>query len=164
MQTNADAYEIEPHLFTDEDVFNYTDASTGQRFLNLIIDNILMQYGLSYLTGMAVGYLLITFFPETAYRFFGDENSFTVLALGYLIAMVNYLVYYTFCEKVFNGYTLGKLITGSRAVRQDGKELTFRDAFLRSASRLVPFEAFSALGGGSPWHDKWTKTMVIKSR
>jgi len=163
MQTNADSYEIEQHLFTDEDVFNYTDASTGQRFLNLVIDNILMQYGLSYLTGMAVGYVLGTFFPETAYRLFADENSFTILALGYLIVIVNYLVYYTFCEKVFRGYTLGKLITGSRAVRQDGGELTFRDAFLRSASRLVPFEAFSGLGG-NPWHDKWTKTMVIKSR
>ncbi|MFN2439403.1 MAG: RDD family protein [Chitinophagaceae bacterium] len=164
MQTNPNAQEIEQQLFTDEDLYNYTEASTGQRFLNLIIDNILMRYGLSYLSGMAVGYILGAFFPEAAYRLFGDENSFNVLALGYLIVTVNYLVYYTFSEKVFNGYTLGKLITGTRAVRQDGGELTFRDAFLRSASRLVPFEAFSALGGNSPWHDKWTKTMVIKSR
>lgn len=163
MQTNADSQEAQQHLFTNEDIFNYTDASTGQRFLNLIIDNVFMQYGLSYLTGIMVGYVLVTFFPETASRLFGNENGFAAIASGYLIVTINYLVYYTFCEKVFKGYTVGKLITGTRAIRLDGGELTVKDAFLRSASRLVPFEAFSALGG-APWHDTWTKTMVIKSR
>ena len=66
-------------------------------------------------------------------------------------------------EKLFKGYTVGKLITGTRAIREDGKELTFKNAILRSLSRMVPFEPFSAFGG-SPWHDRWTKTRVIKSR
>ena len=81
----------------------------------------------------------------------------------YLIAILNYLFYYTLCEKLFRGYTLGKLITGTRAVKENGQELSFTDAILRSLSRMVPFEAFSAFGG-HPWHDRWTKTMVIKSR
>jgi hypothetical protein len=59
---------------------------------------------------------------------------------------------------------LGKLITGTRAIREDGVELNFKDAFLRSLSRLVPFEPFSIWSGNGIWHDSWTKTMVIKSR
>jgi uncharacterized RDD family membrane protein YckC len=86
-----------------------------------------------------------------------------LLLILYLVGILNYLLYYTFCEKVFKGYTLGKLITGTRAIRDDGNELTFKDAILRSLSRLVPFEALSAFGY-SPWHDSWTKTTVIKSR
>ena len=138
-------------------------ASTGQRFLNYLIDNLLLQFGLSMLTGMAVGMLLGLFFPDYMLELSQRSDPFALLPLSYLIVIVNYLIYYTICEKAFKGYTLGKLITGTRAIREDGNELTFKDALLRSLSRLVPFEAFSAFGG-YPWHDSWTKTKVIKSR
>ncbi len=138
-------------------------ASTGQRFLNFLIDNLLMQYGLSYLTGTLVGYFLAGLFPQFSYDLVNGDNKVNLLILAYLISIFNYLVYYTFCEKVFNGYTLGKLMTGTKALRNDGQPLTFKDAFKRSLSRLVPFEAFSAFGG-NPWHDSWTDTQVIKAR
>ena len=151
------------HLFTEEDVFQYQDASTGQRFLNLLIDNLFMTYGLGYLTGGLVGYLLGTFFPEFAVDLFSDLESMGAILFGVIVAYFNYIVYYTFCEKLFRGYTLGKLITGTRAIRNDGQELTFKDTILRTLSRIVPFEVFSGFGG-YPWHDQWTKTMVIKTR
>ena len=138
-------------------------ASTGQRFLNFLIDNLLLRFGLSMLTGMAVGMTLAFVAPDYMLELSQSDNTFGLWALSYLIVIVNYLVYYTICEKAFKGYTLGKLITGTRAVREDGNELTLRDALLRSLSRLVPFEVFSAFGG-YPWHDSWTKTRVIKSR
>ncbi len=141
----------------------YEYASTGQRFLNYLIDNLLMQFGLGFLTGMAVGVMLALVAPEYLQRVAYDESTFDYFLLNYLIAIVNYLLYYTICEKGFKGYTLGKLVTGTRAIRIDGGELTIKDAVLRSLSRLVPFEAFSAFGG-HPWHDTWTNTMVIKSR
>ena len=141
----------------------YEYASTWQRFFNLVIDNILMRYGLSYLTGSAVGMLLGIIFPDYIMRVINEPEAIDLWVIGYAIAIVNWLVYYTICEKAFRGYTLGKLITGTRAVREDGGELTFKDAFLRSLSRLVPFEWFSGFGG-HPWHDTWTKTMVVKSR
>jgi hypothetical protein len=34
-------------IFTEQEVFNYEQASVGQRFLNYLIDGLLMQYGLS---------------------------------------------------------------------------------------------------------------------
>lgn len=142
----------------------FVHATQGQRFLNWLIDNLLMQYGLSYLTGMAIGFLIGIIAPE----FFEDiinagELGGPILLLTFLVAYLNYIVYYTICEKLFKGYTLGKLITGTRAIRQDGNELTFKDALLRSLSRLVPFEAFSGFNTLT-WHDSWTDTMVIKSR
>ena len=138
-------------------------ASTGQRFLNFLIDNLLLRFGLSMLTGMAVGMILALLFPDYMLELSQSENRFGLWALSYLIVIVNYLIYYTICEKAFKGYTLGKLITGTRAIREDGNELTLKDALLRSLSRLVPFEVFSAFGG-YPWHDSWTKTRVVKSR
>ncbi len=66
--------------------------------------------------------------------------------MAYILVLLNYLLYYTVCEKAFKGYTLGKLVSGTRAIRDDGGELTLKDAFLRSASRLVPLEFLSGFG------------------
>ncbi|HJS52990.1 MAG TPA: RDD family protein [Chitinophagaceae bacterium] len=158
-------YKEPTNNFSDEleSGITYTLASTGQRFLNYLIDNLLMQFGLSYLTGTAVGLILGLLFPEYMIRISESDDQFDLLFLAYLIGIVNYLVYYTICEKGFKGHTLGKLITGTRVIRVDGGELTFKDALLRSLCRLVPFEALSAFGG-YPWHDSWTKTRVIKTR
>jgi uncharacterized RDD family membrane protein YckC len=122
-----------------------------------------MQFGLSYLTGTAVGILLGLLFPDYIMRISQTQDMFDLLPISYLIGVVNYLVYYTICEKGFKGYTLGKLVTGTRVIREDGDELTIKDALLRSLSRLVPLEIFSAFGG-YPWHDSWTKTRVIRTR
>lgn len=142
----------------------YTPADKGRRFVNWLVDNLLMQYVL----GFATGYLLALLFLEIAPDFLYDvvnepPGSMNYLLYVYIVAIFNYLVYYTLCEKLFRGYTLGKLLSGTRAIRKDGTELTWRDAFLRSLSRLVPFEAFSGLGD-EPWHDTWTNTTVISAR
>ncbi|HVG11495.1 MAG TPA: RDD family protein [Flavisolibacter sp.] len=163
MQTETNEPSIEQHLFTDEELFAHEEASTGQRFLNYLIDALIMQYGLGMLTGYLVVTTVVAIDEETAYSLFGNQSSGSFILSTYLISIVNYLMYYTICEKLFRGYTLGKLITGTRAIRTDGQELTIRDAFLRTLSRCVPFEPFSALGN-SPWHDRWTDTMVVKSR
>lgn len=148
------------HLFTEEDVLQLERASQAQRFGNWLIDNLLMRFGLSWLSGYVVGYTLAKFFPGFYIEMIttkGFEWFFTL----YLIAFLNYFVYYSFCEKVFRGYTLGKLITRTRAVLENGEELTWKNAILRSLSRLVPFEVFSGFSD-TPWHDSWTKTMVIR--
>jgi hypothetical protein len=52
--------------------------------------------------------------------------------------------------------------TQAGADKRFGNYLIDRIAFLRSLSRLVPFEPFSALKKPSyPWHDRWTRTLVI---
>jgi uncharacterized RDD family membrane protein YckC len=141
----------------------YTRATQGQRFLNWLVDNIFMQLALRVLAEKVLGPLIVNFFPEFARRIAVEENTFDLFLVSYLFAIFNYLIYYTICEKAFKGYTIGKFLTGTRAISEDGAELSFKQTILRSLSRLVPFEAFSGFGD-RPWHDSWTKTMVIKSR
>lgn len=164
MEENIHPQQAETSILADlESSYQYETAGTGQRFLNYLIDNLLMRFGLSYLTGTIVGYLLVNIFPEFAVQLFYDQSQGMLLLLGYIIGVFNYLVYYTVCEKLFRGYTLGKLVSGTRAIREEGGELRFKDALLRTLCRIIPFEPFSALWG-NPWHDTWTKTMVVKSR
>ena len=164
MEEINDPQPSEPSLtdeLNSEIVYEY--ASTWQRFFNFLIDNLVMSYGLSFLTGSVVGFILGYFFPDYIIRISQSKDDIDMLLLSYLIGIVNYLVYYTICEKGFKGYTLGKLITGTRVIRRDGDELTFKNALLRTLCRLVPFEILSAFGG-HPWHDTWTNTVVIKTR
>ncbi len=160
MEQNVNPDEQQSNLFDSH--IEYVQASQGIRFLNFLIDNLFMQYGLGYLTGYMLGYLLLIIAPDFLASI-SDEGALSFLLLSVIIGYFNYIVYYTFCEFAFKGYTLGKLITRTKAIRDDGNPLTFRDAILRSLSRIVPFEPFSALGG-SLWHDRWTKTTVIKVR
>jgi uncharacterized RDD family membrane protein YckC len=138
-------------------------ASPGQRFVNYLIDNLFMNYGLGYLSGMVIGAALAAISPEFLSQSTSMENVWGFVLIALLIGYVNYIIYYTLCEKLFKGYTLGKLVSGTRAVCANGTELSFRDCILRSLCRLVPFEVFSGFGG-HPWHDRWTNTIVIKSR
>ena len=166
MENNPNTASNQPidYLASLEDpAFQLTEATTGQRFLNFLVDNIVMRYGLSYLTGAVVGGILGVMAPEFLSEALMQANLWSYFLLLMSIGYFNYVVYYTLCEKLFKGKTLGKLITGTRAVRLDGTELSFKDSLLRSLCRIVPFEAFSAFGG-HPWHDTWTGTMVIKSK
>ena len=151
-------------LLSDEahGYLSFTEATRGERFLNYLLDNLLMRLALSYLTGMLVGYIGAAIAPQFMTRLVDENSTMNLLLLSYLIAIFNYLIYYTLCEKLFKGQTLGKLITKTRAVRSDGEDLTFKDALLRSLVRLVPFEPFS--GFNVPWHDAWTKTQVVKTK
>ncbi|HEX7902425.1 MAG TPA: RDD family protein [Chitinophagaceae bacterium] len=156
--------QAEPQSELFESYQEYTDASQGSRFINYLVDNLFMQFVLSYGSGYVVGYLLSVIAPDFLYKITeGGESSGNVILFSLILAYFNYFIYYTICEAAFKGYTLGKLISGTKAIREDGEPLTFKDAILRSLSRLVPFEPFSALGG-RPWHDKWTNTRVIKAR
>ena len=149
-------------LFDEQEL--YVNATLGQRFLNFLLDNLFMNYVLSLASGYAFGFVMAYLFPEFMQDVINDgESGLKYWLLVFMLSYFNYIIYYTICEKAFRGYTLGKLITGTRAIRIDGAELTFKDALLRSLSRLVPFEVLSALGA-RPWHDSWTDTRVIKSR
>jgi len=155
--------QIPQDLLADEasPYLQYVPATTGQRFLNYLIDNIVMRYTITYLTGYPIAVILAYLFPEAMRDVAADENKTMIFLIGCLIAIFNYLIYYTLLEKLFKGKTLGKFLTKTRAVRLDGGELTFKDAFFRSACRLIPFEPFS--GFGIPWHDHITDTVVIRA-
>lgn len=152
----------ENDLLTEDEnpFFEYNKASQGQRFLNFLIDNVVIRIALVYITGVAVGYVLMALVPEFAYSLSHSKTRLYLISI--LIVLIDYIFYYTLFEGIFKGRTIGKYITGTKAINENGVELTFKKAFYRSACRLIPLEAFSGLG--TPWHDSVTNTMVIKLR
>ena len=130
-------------------VLNY--ASQGQRFANYLIDRIASLL-ISVLTGVFIVRLLGESYTWVV------EDRISLYALIY----TGTIAYYTLAEAFLKGRTLGKLITNTYAVTNDGAPLSFRDALLRSLCRIVPFEVFSGFSA-APWHDQWTSTTVVKN-
>lgn len=125
-------------------------ASTGLRFADLIIDTIIF-YVIAMMAGGIIG-AVSAFLPI--------EHDATAFQFVYLLGSLSIqLLYYTLMEGL-TGRTIGKLITGTKVVKDTGEPITIKDALLRTLSRFVPFEAFS--GFGVPWHDSWTHTTVVK--
>lgn len=146
----------ETHLLADMEI-NLVQASGGKRFFNYLID-IIFFYALIF----GVTFMEIALNPASIDAVNDSADS----DLLYRIAgLCLYALYMAVMESLFKGKSLGKLITGTRAINEDGTRINFGTAMIRSFSRLVPFEAFSALGSPSyPWHDKWSHSYVIDEK
>ena len=134
-------------LLSDLEV-NLQQASTGKRFANYLIDLVVFYIFaiLLYATLVRAGVLSLDLNPLV-------DRLLTLICYGFFMG---------FYEGIFRGRTLGKLITSTKAVNEDGTRISFSTAFVRGLSRAVPFETFSAFGDPSyPWHDRWTRTYVV---
>ncbi|GAB3195891.1 putative RDD family membrane protein YckC [Pontibacter aydingkolensis] len=135
----------DPFLFDDEAVPLY-DVSKNKRFLHHIIDTIAF-YAFAIVIGIALGLAGM----ESILAGIND------MVLGLLIMFT----YYWGFESIF-GQTVGKMITGSIVVTEDGEKITPLDALKRTLCRFIPFEVFSFLGSGPGWHDTISRTRVVK--
>jgi uncharacterized RDD family membrane protein YckC len=133
-------------------------AETGQRLVNYFIDG---------------AFFIALFFLCKAYLMPAEESVADTLAgpapasvYGERLLMAFlYALYMGMIEAAFNGKTLGKLFTRTRAVNRDGSTISVKKGFSRGFCRLIPFEVFSALGNPPfPWHDQWTDTYVIDEK
>ena len=87
-----------------------------------------------------------------------DEDFFFSRIVGSLLLFF----YYFGVETLLGGKSLGKFVTKTRVVDYEGRVPSPNTFFVRSISRIVPFEIFSFLGQRKDgWHDRWSKTMVI---
>lgn len=72
------------------------------------------------------------------------------------------MFYYLVLESIF-GRTMGKIITGSIVVNENGIKPNFGIIFKRTLCRLIPFDAFSFLSKSERiWHDSLSKTYVVE--
>jgi uncharacterized RDD family membrane protein YckC len=128
-------------------------ASTGQRFINYIIDVITF-----YFIFFSFSFVLVIVAALA-----GNQTLMDGLKGPWptLVAFVVMLSYYFIMESM-TGRTMGKIVTRTRVVMEDGSKLTTTAAFQRTLSRIIPYDAFSFLGGGSGWHDRLAKTRVVK--
>jgi uncharacterized RDD family membrane protein YckC len=136
-------------------------ASGGKRFLNYVID-IIIVYILVFVIALVLAVVLSLSSPDALASF--ERDTASTKLFDYLMTAFVMVCYYMFMESVF-GCTIGKLVTGTRVVNKNGKTPDTYTIFLRSLSRLVPFEAFSFLGADARgWHDRWTDTWVINKK
>ncbi len=159
--------EIGNSLLQDiESEMSLPTASVGQRFLNFIIDSI-AYYILTYVVGIFVGLIILGAnggrkIALSTDNFIGlDVATLQIILLLFNVILL--IIYYTMFEKLAKGRSIGKFVTGTKVVNHDGSDITWKQAFLRSIIRYVPFEPFSCFGG-YPWHDTWSNTTVVKTR
>lgn len=139
--------------FLSEEI-SLEQAASGKRLANYLID-VASFYATLFILVIILGIMFPVIFVYL------DDLAEADLA-DRLISLVLYAIYMGLIEGIFKGRTLGKVITGTRAVYEDGTPLNFGTGFTRGLIRAIPFCAFSALGTPCyPWQDKWTNTYVI---
>jgi uncharacterized RDD family membrane protein YckC len=127
-------------------VDSYINASKTKRFFNYLIDLIII-----YIFVFGSAFLLAITNPKVA-----SENA---ALLGYTLAFIGILGYYSLFEGL-TSQTIGKMITGTIVITEDGNKISFKNALIRSLCRLIPFEGLSFFGERG-WHDTITETRVV---
>lgn len=144
----------------EQSLIEIVPASRGQRFANYCVD-LLMTYILGAAIGILIAFVLLYTGNEDKVDAWSNSNSNRLE--DYLFGFITTILYYTFFEFTTGGKTVGKYVTKTRAITSDGQKMDFATVLARSCCRVVPFDAFSFLGDdASGWHDKWSKTLVIK--
>lgn len=139
----------------DDVEYTFTQASAAKRFANYLIDRVAIYLVWNFALYKANVALLTVIYEYT-------HSTELLYAFSYLITITFFVFILAVLESVTGGKTLGKYLTGTRAVNQNGSRITPKTAILRCLCRLVPFDIFSALGNPCfPWHDRWSKTFVI---
>lgn len=135
-------------------------ASLGLRFANRVID-LICFYIIFFIIFFILSVVGNAFQIEFLLKFltgFLDEKL-----LFYLMVYSIVFLYYFLTEFFLKGRTVGKYITGTKAVTLWGKSPNSKQIMKRTLSRLVPFDALSFFGTNG-WHDSWSDTRVVKIR
>jgi uncharacterized RDD family membrane protein YckC len=129
----------------EQDISYLRDASIGLRFFNFVIDAIALRVlmSASVVIAGALGLPLFAAIPDWLLRF----GSF--------------VLYYIVLEATTQR-TIGKFFTKTKVIANRGSKPSLEQIIGRSFARLIPFEPltfFSARGG---WHDRLTRTRVVR--
>ncbi len=130
-------------------------AEKSQRFANYIID-LIVQYILLFIIFVLMLYIAGLFGNTGVQQWMGSINQIQ----GYLIGCLMVFLYYYVMESTLRR-TVGKYITGTLVVFEDGTTPNNDDILKRTLCRLIPFEIFSFLGERG-WHDSIPHTYVVK--
>jgi uncharacterized RDD family membrane protein YckC len=124
----------------------------GVRFLNYIIDYVIQVVAIVGITE-----LVLISGNEKIYQTFQNTPD---LLFGSIVTLIYYL-----SMEMSLGRTVGKMVTGTKVVNEDGNTASAGQILGRTFCRFVPFEAFSFLGEEvRGWHDSWSNTYVVRSR
>ncbi|TDO78124.1 putative RDD family membrane protein YckC [Flavobacterium chryseum] len=134
-------------------------ASNGSRFLNYILDLFAFLI-IFFLFCIALGIFIGLLGGTSLSSWISDMGE-----LGWnLIVFTLFISYYILLEGFF-GRSIGKFITGTILVDENGQKPSFGTIFKRTLCRLIPFDAFSFLGSdGRGWHDTLSDTYVVNKK
>ena len=137
-------------IFCGSKLFNADQleiASSSRRLINLIVDQI--------------GYFVFALGVGIVLGLLGLVGDNTEDGLYTILGWIAVFLYYFLCEVLW-GKTLGKVLTKTHVIADDGSTPTTGQIFKRSLFRFVPFEIFSFFGHYPiGWHDKWSRTRVV---
>lgn len=125
-------------------------ASKSDRAIHFIVDRIVMF--ILYVPFNIIITPFVGFVPED---------------LAGLFFIIYALVFHVFAyavQEYYFGKTVGKFLTKTKVVKNNGDKISFRDALNRSACRFIPFNWLSFLLGENGWHDALSETKVIRDR
>ena len=130
-------------------------ASHAQRFLNLLMDYIALLF-LFIITFSIAGVIA---------ELNGNKDFMTTFAKNgiaqYTFVACVSLFYYNVFE-IFSARTVGKFITQTIVVDENGEKPNHEIILVRSLCRLIPFNPLSFLGmPARGWHDNISKTYVV---
>lgn len=134
----------------------FEHATKSQRFLNYLID-----YAICYGLNFPVIFVFAALMTSAAMSYSSAVAYLSNFVFLILLSFFNLLVYYFLFKGLTKGLTVGKLMTGTRAVTEDITAITWRDAFVRTLCRMIPFDPISVLAG-FPLHDRLSRTYVVK--
>ncbi|MBJ2173991.1 RDD family protein [Aureibaculum sp. A20] len=140
--------------------FKVTDemfASKGKRFLNYLID-LGFFYALFILLGVLLYIIAEITGSEGLYDFLIELENVNPI-IDRLLTAVLLVIYYTVLESL-SQKTIGKLITRTKVVLENGERPPFEVFVKRSLCRIIPFDPISFLGSKG-WHDSISKTYVV---
>lgn len=141
--------------------FRITDemlATQGQRFLNYVID-LIIQYFIIFALGTLFSVLSLLTGYTGILEWIGSMGDLE----GYLVFFFIMILYYTLFESLCSR-TIGKFITKTIVVNEDGSKPDSQIILRRTLCRLIPFDGLSFLGSGRGWHDSITDTYVVDKR
>lgn len=127
-------------------------ASKWRRFFTLVIDYIGFV-ALGGVIGAAVGLTL------------GEAGVRKMQQLPDLVIGLPIMFSYYFAQETLFGRTLGKWVTGTRVVAENGDAPSAGQVAGRTLSRFIPFEPFTIFGKDRrALHDKLARTLVVRCR
>lgn len=136
-------------------VENQQTASQGLRFANFLLDAIFYLLFTFILTIIIGGIIVIA--SPSAVSFIREYEDF----ITGVFSLLTLFLYYAIFESL-TGRSIGKYITKTKVVNENGEKPGYKAILLRSICRFIPFDAFSYLGSEkSGWHDKFSKTKVV---
>ena len=143
---------LDIYLLEEISPFN-KPASKFKRLFNLVVD-----YCFVFVLLIVVFFVLILAGAEewVPTREHSEELTRQVISVGALF------IYYVITEYFWSGKSLGKFITRTKVIMQNGDSPNLKAVLYRAFTRFIPFEFLSLLVDNQTWHDRLSGTIVIE--